>query len=97
MTGSCSWPVLVVNTASGTAERARALRAALPRAEVVECEPADVQRLEEAAARARVLVPRRQHPPGHGWRRTGPVSLRSVARTNAVAQQDVGAPDGPVR
>ncbi|GAB2892734.1 bifunctional phosphatase PAP2/diacylglycerol kinase family protein [Streptomyces deserti] len=48
--------VLVANTAAGTAERARALRDALPRAEVVECEPADVAaELEKAAARARVL------------------------------------------
>ncbi|MGC5040739.1 diacylglycerol/lipid kinase family protein [Streptomyces sp. DT190] len=48
--------VLVANTASGTAERARALRDALPRADVVECEPADVPaELEKAAARARVL------------------------------------------
>ncbi|MBR8638766.1 phosphatase PAP2 family protein [Streptomyces tuirus] len=48
--------VLVVNTAAGTAERAGALRDALPRAEVVECEPADVSaELEKAARRARVL------------------------------------------
>jgi undecaprenyl-diphosphatase len=46
----------VANTASGTADRARAVRDALPRAEVVECEPADVPaELEKAAARARVL------------------------------------------
>ncbi|GAA2520868.1 bifunctional phosphatase PAP2/diacylglycerol kinase family protein [Streptomyces levis] len=48
--------VLVANTASGTAERARALRDALPRAEVVECAPQEVPaELEKAAARARVL------------------------------------------
>ncbi|MDT0387959.1 diacylglycerol/lipid kinase family protein [Streptomyces dubilierae] len=48
--------VLVANTSSGTAERARALRDALPRAEVVECAPDDVcAELEKAAARARVL------------------------------------------
>ncbi|MFF8673617.1 diacylglycerol/lipid kinase family protein [Streptomyces sp. NPDC015242] len=48
--------VLVANTASGTAERARALRDALPLAEVVTCEPAEVAgELEKAAARARVL------------------------------------------
>ncbi|NEE14504.1 phosphoesterase, partial [Streptomyces sp. SID7499] len=48
--------VLVANTASGTADRARALREALPDAEVVECAPGDVSSgLEEAAGRARVL------------------------------------------
>ncbi|QWB22048.1 MULTISPECIES: bifunctional phosphatase PAP2/diacylglycerol kinase family protein [Streptomyces] len=48
--------VLVANTAAGTAERARALRDELPRAEVVECAPQDVAAaLEEAAGRARVL------------------------------------------
>ncbi|GGL80860.1 phosphoesterase [Streptomyces fumigatiscleroticus] len=48
--------VLVANRASGTADRARAVRDALPRAEVVECEPADVRtELAKAAARARVL------------------------------------------
>ncbi|MCX4704749.1 bifunctional phosphatase PAP2/diacylglycerol kinase family protein [Streptomyces sp. NBC_01373] len=48
--------VVVVNTASGTADRARALQDALPGAEVVECEPADVPaELEKAATRARVL------------------------------------------
>jgi undecaprenyl-diphosphatase len=48
--------VLVANTAAGSAERARALRDALPGAEVVECEPGDVPaELEKAAARARVL------------------------------------------
>ncbi|MDF3298713.1 bifunctional phosphatase PAP2/diacylglycerol kinase family protein [Streptomyces tropicalis] len=48
--------VLVANTASGTAERAGALRDALPRAEVLECAPDDVAaELEKAAARARVL------------------------------------------
>ncbi|MFF7788696.1 diacylglycerol kinase family protein [Streptomyces sp. NPDC007991] len=48
--------VLVANTAAGSAERVRALRNALPRAEVVECEPEDVPaELEKAAARARVL------------------------------------------
>ncbi|MET8243679.1 phosphatase PAP2 family protein [Streptomyces sp. NPDC005202] len=48
--------VVVANTASGTADRARTLRDALPQAEVVECEPADVPgELEKAAARARVL------------------------------------------
>ncbi|MFK4146553.1 bifunctional phosphatase PAP2/diacylglycerol kinase family protein [Streptomyces sp. NPDC004065] len=48
--------VLVANNASGTADRARALRDALPKAEIVECEPDDVPaELERAAARARVL------------------------------------------
>ncbi|MFD5477189.1 bifunctional phosphatase PAP2/diacylglycerol kinase family protein [Streptomyces hawaiiensis] len=48
--------VLVANTASGTADRARALRDALPGAEVVECAPEDVSaELEKAAGRARVL------------------------------------------
>ncbi|MEU6480079.1 phosphatase PAP2 family protein [Streptomyces sp. NPDC047017] len=48
--------VLVANHASGTAERARALRDALPAAEIVECDPEDVaEELEKAAARARVL------------------------------------------
>ncbi|MGW2381105.1 phosphatase PAP2 family protein [Streptomyces sp. NPDC001658] len=48
--------VMVANTASGTADRVRALRDILPAAEVVECEPADVRaELEKAAARARVL------------------------------------------
>jgi diacylglycerol kinase family enzyme/membrane-associated phospholipid phosphatase len=48
--------VVVANTASGNGDRARAVEAALPAAEVVECEPADVPaELEKAAARARVL------------------------------------------
>jgi undecaprenyl-diphosphatase len=48
--------VLVANTAAGSADRARALRDALPRAEIVECEPGDVPaELEKAATRARVL------------------------------------------
>ncbi|MGW0332748.1 phosphatase PAP2 family protein [Streptomyces sp. NPDC003011] len=48
--------VMVANTGSGTADRVRALRAGLPAAEIVECEPADVPaELEKAAARARVL------------------------------------------
>ncbi len=48
--------VVVSNTASGTADRVRALRESLSGAEVVECEPADVRdALEKAAARARVL------------------------------------------
>jgi undecaprenyl-diphosphatase len=48
--------VVVANTASGTADRVRALRDALPRAEVVECPPQEVSaELEKAAARARVL------------------------------------------
>jgi undecaprenyl-diphosphatase len=48
--------VLVANTGAGSAERVRALRDALPRAEVVECEPGDVPaELEKAATRARVL------------------------------------------
>ncbi|MYS42791.1 phosphoesterase, partial [Streptomyces sp. SID5998] len=48
--------VLVANTASGTADRARALRDALPKAEIVESAPDDVAaELEKAAARARVL------------------------------------------
>ncbi|MEV0636632.1 phosphatase PAP2 family protein [Streptomyces sp. NPDC050619] len=49
--------VVVANTASGTADRVRALRDSLPGAEVIECEPADVRgELEKAAARARVLA-----------------------------------------
>ncbi|GGX90537.1 phosphoesterase [Streptomyces anandii JCM 4720] len=48
--------VLVANSASGSADRARALRDALPKAEVVECEPEDVEaELERAAGHARVL------------------------------------------
>ncbi|MFG2126327.1 bifunctional phosphatase PAP2/diacylglycerol kinase family protein [Streptomyces sp. NPDC048751] len=48
--------VVVANTGAGTADRVRALRDALPLAEVVECEPRDVRaELEKAAARARVL------------------------------------------
>lgn len=48
--------VVVANTASGTADRVRALQDGLPRAEIVECAPADVRaELEKAAARARVL------------------------------------------
>ncbi|MFF4250400.1 bifunctional phosphatase PAP2/diacylglycerol kinase family protein [Streptomyces sp. NPDC001663] len=48
--------VVVANTASGTADRVRALQDGLPGAEVVECEPADVRaELEKAAARAQVL------------------------------------------
>ncbi|CAL9367011.1 lipid kinase YegS [Streptomyces sp. enrichment culture] len=48
--------VMVANTASGTADRVRALRDALPRAEIVECAPEEVgAELEKAAGRARVL------------------------------------------
>ncbi|MEU6572462.1 phosphatase PAP2 family protein [Streptomyces sp. NPDC046805] len=48
--------VLVANAASGTADRVRTLRDALPKAEVVECEPGVIaDELEKAAARARVL------------------------------------------
>ncbi|MFE6281868.1 bifunctional phosphatase PAP2/diacylglycerol kinase family protein [Streptomyces sp. NPDC057877] len=48
--------VMVANTAAATADRVRALRATLPGAEVVECDPRDVTaELEKAAARARVL------------------------------------------
>ncbi|MFF9123854.1 bifunctional phosphatase PAP2/diacylglycerol kinase family protein [Streptomyces sp. NPDC014889] len=48
--------VLVVNRASGTADRAGALGGLLPEAEVVECGPEDVgAALERAADRARVL------------------------------------------
>ncbi|MFI1761307.1 bifunctional phosphatase PAP2/diacylglycerol kinase family protein [Streptomyces sp. NPDC020800] len=48
--------VVVANRASGTSERVRALRDALPGAEVLECEPQDVgAELEKAAARARAL------------------------------------------
>jgi undecaprenyl-diphosphatase len=48
--------VLVANNGAGTADRARALRGALPQAEVVECEPDDLPaELEKAAGRARVL------------------------------------------
>ncbi|MFE0515381.1 bifunctional phosphatase PAP2/diacylglycerol kinase family protein [Streptomyces sp. NPDC058964] len=46
--------VVVANRASGTADRVRALRDALPGAEIVECEPVDVRtELEKAATRAR--------------------------------------------
>ncbi|PKW11074.1 undecaprenyl-diphosphatase [Streptomyces sp. 1222.5] len=48
--------VMVANRASGTADRVRALHAALPMAETVECAPEEVRdELEKAAARARVL------------------------------------------
>jgi undecaprenyl-diphosphatase len=48
--------VMVANRGSGTADRVRALCDALPRAEVVECEPDEVgAELEKAAGRARVL------------------------------------------
>ncbi|MXM67946.1 phosphatase PAP2 family protein [Streptomyces sp. HUCO-GS316] len=48
--------VMVANTASGSADRVRALRDTLSRAEIVECAPADVPaELEKAAARAVVL------------------------------------------
>ncbi|MEV7684403.1 bifunctional phosphatase PAP2/diacylglycerol kinase family protein [Streptomyces bungoensis] len=48
--------VVVANRASGTADRAGALRTALPEADIVECEPEDVaDELAKAAARARVL------------------------------------------
>lgn len=48
--------VMVANTGARTAERVGALREMLPRAELVECEPADVRaELEKAATRARVL------------------------------------------
>ncbi|MBE8476260.1 bifunctional phosphatase PAP2/diacylglycerol kinase family protein [Streptomyces justiciae] len=48
--------VVVANSAAGTSERVRALQAALPRAELVECQPADMlAELEKAAAHARVL------------------------------------------
>jgi undecaprenyl-diphosphatase len=48
--------VLVVNKRAGNADRTRALGDALPLAELVECEPADLRaELEKAAARAEVL------------------------------------------
>ncbi|MEU6229011.1 phosphatase PAP2 family protein [Streptomyces sp. NPDC047042] len=48
--------VLVANTASGTADRVRALEDALPLAEIVECAPEDLaDELEKAAARCQVL------------------------------------------
>ncbi|UUU26061.1 bifunctional phosphatase PAP2/diacylglycerol kinase family protein [Streptomyces sp. DSM 40750] len=48
--------VVVANRASGTSDRVRALRDALPGAETVECEAEDMKaELEKAAARARVL------------------------------------------
>ncbi|MCS0599975.1 phosphatase PAP2 family protein [Streptomyces sp. LP11] len=48
--------VMVANRASGTADRVRALHAALPGAELVECAPEEVaDELEKAAARATVL------------------------------------------
>ncbi|POX50861.1 phosphoesterase [Streptomyces sp. Ru71] len=48
--------VLVANTGAGTADRVRALRDALPAAEVVECAPQEMPaQLEKAAARAVAL------------------------------------------
>ncbi|MFI9250269.1 bifunctional phosphatase PAP2/diacylglycerol kinase family protein [Streptomyces sp. NPDC053069] len=48
--------VMVANQGSGGADRARALQAALPAAEVVECAPEEIgDELAKAAARARVL------------------------------------------
>ncbi|WP_320773367.1 bifunctional phosphatase PAP2/diacylglycerol kinase family protein [Streptomyces sp. CRN 30] len=48
--------VVVANQGAGSADRVRALRDELPRAEIAECEPQDVAvALEKAAARARVL------------------------------------------
>ncbi|WP_330456423.1 phosphatase PAP2 family protein [Streptomyces sp. NBC_00820] len=48
--------VMVANRASGTSDRVRVLREALPKAEIVECEPEEVQaELEKAATRARAL------------------------------------------
>ncbi|WP_320776054.1 bifunctional phosphatase PAP2/diacylglycerol kinase family protein [Streptomyces sp. CRN 30] len=48
--------VMVANLGSGTSDRVRALCDALPLAEVIEAEPADVaEELEKAAGRARVL------------------------------------------
>jgi undecaprenyl-diphosphatase len=48
--------VMVANRASGTADRVRGLREALPKAELVECAPEEVQdALAKAAVRARVL------------------------------------------
>ncbi|MCX4904139.1 bifunctional phosphatase PAP2/diacylglycerol kinase family protein [Streptomyces sp. NBC_00878] len=48
--------VMVVNKAAGSSDRVRALGDALPHAELVECEPADLRaELEKAAARAEVL------------------------------------------
>ncbi|MFI9245995.1 bifunctional phosphatase PAP2/diacylglycerol kinase family protein [Streptomyces sp. NPDC053086] len=48
--------VMVANLASGTADRVRALQAALPKAEIVECTPEEVaDALAKAATRARVL------------------------------------------
>ncbi|MFI1364030.1 bifunctional phosphatase PAP2/diacylglycerol kinase family protein [Streptomyces griseochromogenes] len=48
--------VVVANRASGTSERVRVLRQALPGAELLECEPQDMPaELEKAAARARAL------------------------------------------
>jgi diacylglycerol kinase family enzyme len=47
---------VVANSASGTADRVRALRDSLPSAEVVECRPDEVRaELEKAATHARVL------------------------------------------
>lgn len=48
--------VVVANNGAATSDRVRALRDALPLAETVECEPADMKdELEKAATRARVL------------------------------------------
>ncbi|TXS48655.1 phosphatase PAP2 family protein [Streptomyces sp. uw30] len=48
--------VVVANTGAGTVDRVHTLLDLLPRAELVECEPADVRaELGKAAARARVL------------------------------------------
>lgn len=47
---------MVANTGAGTPDQINALRDALPLAETVECEPADIEaELEKAAIRARVL------------------------------------------
>ncbi|WP_369250242.1 bifunctional phosphatase PAP2/diacylglycerol kinase family protein [Streptomyces sp. R41] len=48
--------VMVANTGAGTPDRVNALRDAMPHAEIVECEPSDIQaELEKAATHARVL------------------------------------------
>ncbi|MEV6168497.1 phosphatase PAP2 family protein [Streptomyces sp. NPDC051954] len=48
--------IVVSNTAAGSADRARTLAQALPQAELVECEPADMRdELAKAAARAQAL------------------------------------------
>ncbi|MFF7039534.1 phosphatase PAP2 family protein [Streptomyces massasporeus] len=68
--------VLVANTASGTADRARALREALPGAEIVECAPEDV-----SAALAGPLT----RSPAHAAVQVGRLRLDHVAPGTLLA------------